>query len=134
MTDYKMRMALEDVNTAVHHIVDVPPCCPRSGNPLAGSTIRVSYRPCGIVFPVEHLQDMVAEYVNGRGNIREMESMVQDIAIRVAGVVEVRVRVRAELVINPPYGGDNQRMIVTTIGIPEICAVPAPPSEIAGGE
>ena len=119
MTEYKTRVALHDIETAVHHIVDIPPCCPKTGNPLAGSKLLLSYRPSGIVFPVEQLQDMVAEYVNGRGDIREMESMIQDIALRVSAVIGARCRVRADLVIKPPFGGDNQRMVVSAFGVVE---------------
>ncbi|HQT65950.1 MAG TPA: hypothetical protein PLO16_15735 [Acidocella sp.] len=118
MTIYKERRAFSDIDTAVHHIVDVPPCCPRSGNPLAGSKLWVSYRPRGVVFPVEALADMVAEYVGGHGAVREMEGMVQHIASRVSEIVGVRVRCRANLIIRPPFGGENQKMIVTAIGQP----------------
>lgn len=113
MTEYKERRAFTDVDTAVHHIVDLPPCCPATGNPLAGSKLRVSYRPHGIVFPVEALTDLVAEYIGGFGDVREMEAMIQSIAARVAAIVGVRVRCRADLVIRPPFGGDNQRMAVS---------------------
>ena len=118
MTEYKERRAFTDIDIAVHHAVDVPPCCPKSGNPLPGSKIRVSYRPRGIVFPVEALADMVAEYVGGHKDVREMEGMIQHIASRVSEIVGVRVRCRADLVIRPPFGGDNQGLVVTAIGNP----------------
>lgn len=116
--EYKTRHALTDVDTAVHHTVALPACCPATGNPLAGSKLSVSYRPRGIVFPVEALADMTKDYVHGHQDVREMEGMVQHIALRVAEIVKVRVRVRADLNIRPPFGGDNQGMIVTAIGAP----------------
>ncbi len=118
MAEYLERRAFTDIDTAVHHVVGVPPCCPASGNPLPGSTIRASYRPRGVVFPVEALADLVAEYVGGHNEVREMEGMIQHIASRVSQLVGVRVRCRADLVIRPPFGGDNQGMIVTAIGNP----------------
>lgn len=70
------------------------------------------YRPRSVVMPVEDLAEMVAGYVGGRGAIRGMEEMIQEIAARVHGEVGVPVRVRAELIIQPPYGGAEQRMAV----------------------
>jgi len=103
------------VETVVTHIVDVQPCCPASGNPLAGSTISLTYRPAGIVLPVEDLAAMVGEYVGGLGSIRAMEEMIQDIAIRCAAVVGAEVAARADLRIAPPYGGAVQGMVVTAV-------------------
>jgi hypothetical protein len=101
------------IKTRITHTVMLPPCCPVSGNPLAGSTLSLTYSPtAGVVLPVEDLAAMVSEYVGGLGSIRAMEEMIQHIAVRCAGIVGVAVDVRAELVINPPFGGDNQKMIV----------------------
>ena len=113
MAEYKTRLALVGMDTAVHHVVALPACCPKTGNPLAGSTIRVSYRPRGVVLPVEQLNDMASEYIGGHEDVREMETMIQHMATRMADVVGASVRVRADLIIRPPYGGDNQRMVVS---------------------
>lgn len=108
-----IRTCRADQATYVHHVVDVPPCCPVSGNPRPGSTITVSYRPtAGLVLPVEGLSAMVGQYVGGFGAIRAQEEMIQSIAARCVALVKVSVRVRADLVIAPPDGGDDQRMIV----------------------
>ena len=100
--------------TIVHHLIPLPPCCPVSGNPRPGSTLRLSYAPsAGIVMPVEDLAAMAAEYVGGLGPIRAQEEMIQHIAARCAAVVRASVRVRADLLILPPDGGDMQGMIVS---------------------
>lgn len=115
-----IRTCAASSDTAIHHIVDVPPCCPVSGNPKIGSTLRVSYLPtAGVVVPVEALAEMVSEYVGGFGRIRAQEEMIQSIAQRCADAVSVPVRVRADLAIAPPFGGDDQRMIVTARAKPE---------------
>lgn len=114
-----IRTCSADPVTYVHHIADVPPCCPVSGNPRPGSTIAVRYRPAaGLVLPVEDLSAMVGQYVGGFGAVRAQEEMIQSIAARCAALVKVSVRVRADLVITPPDGGDDQRMVVTCRATP----------------
>jgi NADPH-dependent 7-cyano-7-deazaguanine reductase QueF len=113
-----IRTCFNDVLIFVLQKAPLPVCCPVSGNPLAGSTITIAYRPDGIVLPVESLVEIIDEYRNGhveRG-VRGMEEMVQDIAHRVHQLVGVRVRVRADLRIKPPFGGDEQVMLVNARG------------------
>lgn len=108
-----IRTCDDDVATFVSHEVGIPRCCPRSGNPAPGSILRVSYRPKRIVLPVEDLAAWVEEFVGGHPNgRREMEGMIQDLAKRVSAIVGVRVRVVADLLIDPPFGGDQQKMKV----------------------
>jgi hypothetical protein len=99
--------------TFVSHSVPLPQCCPMSGNPMPGSKLTVSYIPAGVVFPVEDLASFVAEYVGGRGDVRGMEEMIQELANRVRDAVGVNVRAVADLIIKPPFGGDQQTMRVT---------------------
>lgn len=108
-----MRTCDPNTRAFVSHSVPLPQCCPVSGNPAAGSKLTVSYLPAGVVFPVEDLAAFVAEYVGGRGEVRGMEEMIQELANRVNGVVGVNVRAVAYLIINPPFGGDPQTMRVT---------------------
>jgi len=105
-----VRNCLTDVPIRVVHTVDVPVCCPASSNPKPGSEMTISYRPTGIVMPVEDLAAMADEYVGGRDEIRGMEEMIQDIARRVHEAVGVPVRVKARLIIGPPFGGAVQGM------------------------
>ncbi|PSS62470.1 hypothetical protein C6558_20955 [Ensifer sp. NM-2] len=107
-----IRTCQPDKKTFVSHSVPIPQCCPVSGNPLPGSKLTVCYIPNAIVFPVEDLAAFVSEYVGGRREIRGMEEMVQELAVRVRDVVSVPVRAFADLVIQPPYGGEHQTMRV----------------------
>ena len=100
------------------HSTPIPQCCPVSGNPLPGSKLTVCYRPDDVVFPVEDLASFVSEYVGGRGDIRGMEEMIQELAVRVRDVVRVPVRAYADLVIKPPFGGDQQTMRVSARATP----------------
>lgn len=108
-----VRTCAPDTKTFVSHTAPIPPCCPVSGNPKAGSTVRVSYLPRGVVVPVEILEERVRGYVGGFESIRGMEEMIQDIARWCAEETGVRVRAVADLVIQPPYGGEMQTMRVS---------------------
>lgn len=108
-----MRTCDPNTRSFVSHSVPLPQCCPVSGNPMPGSKLTVSYTPAGVVFPVEDLAAFVAEYVGGRGEVRGMEEMIQELANRVHSVVGVNVRAVADLIINPPFGGATQTMRVT---------------------
>lgn len=106
------------ISTFVSHSVPVPECCPVSKNPKPGSTIRVSYLPRDIVVPVEALEERVRGYIGGFESIRGMEEMIQDIARWCAEESGVRVRAVADLIIQPPYGGDLQKMRVSSRSAP----------------
>lgn len=102
----------------VSHSVPIPECCPVSNNPKEGSSIRVSYLPRDIVVPVEALEERVRGYTGGFESIRGMEEMIQDIARWCSAETGVRVRAVADLVIQPPYGGEIQKMRVSARGTP----------------
>lgn len=115
-----IRTCAPGTRTLVAHEVNVPRCCPFSGNPVSG-TFRLAYRPsAGIVLPVEDLAAMVEGYVGGRGAIRGMEEMIQEIAQRCADSVRVPIRAHADLRIVPPFGGDLQRLLVRVRCAPEV--------------
>lgn len=108
-----MRTCNPSVPSFVSHSVPLPVCCPVSKNPRPGSTVRVSYLPTDTVVPVEALEEHVRLYVGGFENIRGMEEMIQDIALWCAEETGVRVRAVADLIIQPPYGGELQTMRVS---------------------
>lgn len=89
------------------HIVPLPPCCPVSGNPQAGSTITISYTPAACFLEVYSLQKFVNSFVGGREGVRDMEGMIQTIARDCANLLGVPVKVRADLNLQP-----GQRMIL----------------------
>ena len=115
-----IRTCATDQRTFVHHVVSVPRCCPVSGNPQPGSLLRVSYAPvAGLVVPVEALEELVEQYVGGLGSVRAQEEMIQHLAARCADSVRVPVRARADLLIAPPFGGEQQRMVVSAHARPK---------------
>jgi hypothetical protein len=100
------------------HTVDIPPCCPVSGNPKAGSTLTLMYRPGAWVLEVYALRSLVARFRGGFPGVgrypaeRNMEGMVQLVAQMAADALAVPVRARAELVL------DAGRMILTARALP----------------
>lgn len=94
------------VETYLRHVVDLPPCCPVSSNPRAGSTLSVSYIPAGWCLEVYSLAQVVGRFRGGwRGTERypperNMEGMIRTLAQMAADALELRVRVRADLVLD----------------------------------
>jgi NADPH-dependent 7-cyano-7-deazaguanine reductase QueF len=115
-----IRTCDETTPAFISHELDIPQCCPVSGNPYPGSKIRVSYFPAGIVVPVEDLASWLDEYIGGHESrsVRNMEEMIQDLAVRCTETTRASVRVSADLKIKPPYGGEMQRMRVTARATP----------------
>ena len=97
----------EAVATVQIHILDLPQCCPFSGNPQSGSTIEIRYTPVSKHIEVYSLRDYIASYIGGKkcpdsGKLieREMEGMIQRIAIDCATAASVPVSVVAHLVLD----------------------------------
>ena len=87
----------QSVTDRIEHWIELPPMCPVSGNPASGS-IAVTYTPTrGRVVDVDGLAAHVAEYVGGRGDVREMERAIQSIAEWCASEARTRVVVVADL-------------------------------------
>lgn len=83
------------------HIVPLSECCPISGNPKEGSEVSIEYRANDWFLEVESLRAYVDSYVGGRGDVRSMEGMIQQIAQDCANAVQTSVHVLANLNIEP---------------------------------
>lgn len=99
--------------TIVTHVLDLPQCCPMSGNPQHGSTIAITYTPLEFLIEVESLHGYVNSYRGGRGAVRTMEGMIQAIAQDCANCVQVEADVKANLNLAP-----EQKMIVQCFALP----------------
>lgn len=84
-----------------HHSLSLPHCCPKTANPQAGSIVEISYTPDAKILEVQSLSDYIASFVGGRGDVRSMEGMIQQIARDCAESVGVKVDVYALLHIHP---------------------------------
>jgi NADPH-dependent 7-cyano-7-deazaguanine reductase QueF len=97
------------VKTVLVHELDLPACCPVSGNPQPGSAIRISYKPDTCFLEVYALRKYIDSYRGGRGDVRDMEGMIQQIALDCAAAVGVPVTVVASIVLQR---GDKMRIVV----------------------
>jgi len=96
-------------SSKITHILELPPCCPVSSNPLPGSKIFISYTPDKYLLEVISLRKYIDSYQGGKGAIRSMEGMLQAITKDCALAVQVAVTIESELFINP-----NQQIRLTT--------------------
>jgi len=76
-----------------------------SGNPQKGSEIEICYQLKERILEVESLRGYVDSYVGGKGEIRSMEGMIQQIAKDCSEATGSMTIVYADLAISP-----NQRM------------------------
>lgn len=81
------------------HIVDVPPLCPRTGNPIEGSTITIAYGPGESLLEVYSLRDYIAGFV-GSEEVRDLERLVCVVARDCAGVLDTSVAVQGNFRLN----------------------------------
>lgn len=78
------------------HILPLPACCPVSGNPQPGSQVVILYHARTAFLEVYGLRKMIDAYIGGHeSGLRDMEGMIQDIAIRCATLIQAPVTVGA---------------------------------------
>lgn len=99
--------------TEHEHVLEIFDMCPVTGNPLCGSTISIKYRGEKGFLEVASLRTFVNSYAGGKGSVRSMEGMLQEIAQACADVLEVDVVLSSYLRIEP-----NQNMKVTCYAFP----------------
>lgn len=79
------------------HYLELPSCCPVSGNPIPLSTVKIIYEPNKVILEVESLRAYIDSFKGGRGEVRSMEGMIQTIAQDAANVLGVYVKLKARL-------------------------------------
>ena len=81
------------------HEVEVPPLCPKTGNPIAGSTLTVTYIPKKHLLEVYSLNEYVASFI-GSNEVRDIELLTQVVARDCRNVLGVPVTVIGKFVLN----------------------------------
>lgn len=90
--------ALTKTHLFERHVIPLPSCCPVSGNPQPGSKITISYHPKDKFLEVYSLKKYIDEYIGGHDSgIRDMEGMIQQIALDCATAIGGYVRVDANI-------------------------------------
>ena len=92
--------------TNMVHILDLPPCCPVTDNPQPGSKVRIAYQANEFFLEVVSLRAYVDSFRGGRGAVRSMEAMIQQIAKDCANCVNKFTVVTASLIIDPGQAMD----------------------------
>ena len=74
------------------HEVQVPPLCPRTGNPLAGSTVTITYIPDQKLLEIYSLNEYVASFAGSR-EVRDLELLTQVVALDCPSVLDINMSV-----------------------------------------
>jgi NADPH-dependent 7-cyano-7-deazaguanine reductase QueF len=102
------------IRTEEEHEVFFHGYCPVSQNPRKGSKLVISYTPGKKCLEVVSLVAYVESYTGGRGDVRSMEAMVQQITSDCSKATGATVRVFADLILEP-----FQKMRLTCTAYPE---------------
>ena len=81
------------------HEVQVPALCPRTGNPIAGSTLTITYAPAEKLLEVYSLDEYVASFI-GSKEVRDLELLTQVVARDCHEILGVTVSVVGRYVLN----------------------------------
>ena len=85
--------------TKQFHEVDIPPLCPKTGNPSAGSTLTITYVPDELMLEVYSLNEYIASFI-GSNEVRDIELFTQVVARDCHNILGVNVSVIGKLVLN----------------------------------
>jgi 7-cyano-7-deazaguanine reductase len=81
------------------HEVVVPPLCPKTANPIAGSTLSITYAPKDLLLEFYSLNEYVASFV-GSNEVRDLELFTQVVARDCHEVLGVKVSVVGKYILN----------------------------------
>ena len=81
------------------HEVVVPPLCPKTANPIAGSTLTITYVPEDKLLEVYSLTEYVASFIGSR-EVRDLELLTQVVARDCHEVLGVKVSVIGKYILN----------------------------------
>jgi 7-cyano-7-deazaguanine reductase len=79
--------------------VQVPPLCPKTGNPIAGSTLTITYIPKEELLEFYSLNEYVASFI-GSNEVRDLELFTQVVARDCREVLGVKVSVIGKFILN----------------------------------
>lgn len=79
--------------------VQVPPLCPKTGNPIAGSTLTITYSPNDELLEFYSLNEYVASFI-GSNEVRDLELFTQVVARDCHDVLGVKVSVIGRFLLN----------------------------------
>jgi len=81
------------------HEVEVPSLCPKTGNPITGSTLTIMYAPKKNLLEVYSLNEYIASFI-GSNAVRDLELLTQVVARDCGTVLGVKVSVTRKYILN----------------------------------
>jgi 7-cyano-7-deazaguanine reductase len=81
------------------HEVDIPSLCPKTANPIRGSTMTISYGPDKKLLEVYSLNEYIASFI-GSNEVRDLELLTQVVARDCHNILGVHVSVIGRFVLN----------------------------------
>ncbi len=81
------------------HEVEIPPLCPKTGNPIEGSTLTITYTPKDKLLELYSLNEYVASFI-GSKEVRDLELFTQVVARDCQAILGVEVSVVGKFVLN----------------------------------
>ena len=81
------------------HEVQVPSLCPKTGNPITGSTITITYTPDEKLLEVYSLNEYMASFI-GSNEVRDLELLTQVVARDCHNILGVKVSVIGKFILN----------------------------------
>lgn len=77
----------------------MPSLCPKTGNPIEGSTLTISYVPDEKLLEVYSLNEYIASFI-GSNAVRDLELLTQVVARDCHSILEVNVSVIGKYLLN----------------------------------
>jgi 7-cyano-7-deazaguanine reductase len=81
------------------HEVEVASLCPKTGNPITGSTLTISYSPDRKLLEIYSLNEYVASFI-GSNEVRDLELLTQIVARDCHDALHVQVSVVGRYILN----------------------------------
>ena len=81
------------------HEMDVPSLCPKTGNPVTGSTLTITYVPDEKLLEVYSLNEYIASFI-GSNEVRDLELLTQVVARDCRDVLGVNISVIGNFILN----------------------------------
>jgi len=81
------------------HEIQVPPLCPKTQNPISGSTLTITYIPNEDLLEVYSINEYVASFI-GSQEVRDLELFTQVVARDCHAVLGAKVNVLGKFMMN----------------------------------
>lgn len=81
------------------HEVNIPALCPKTGNPIAGSTFTIVYTPKDKLLELYSINEYIASFI-GSNEVRDLELFTQVVARDCHEILGVAVNITGRFALN----------------------------------